>query len=579
MIESFGARNMRLRRYLVASLLFALSAVFAASVAAQIPGLTSNSAPAAAPSQQPAATKDPLNRETPRGSFLGFIKTAGEEHYDIAVHYFEPFPVHRRNALEDKDEEELASQLFEILSRKYTGPLDVISNDPLGHVDDNLPADQEKIGGTFALGENFPVYLVRREDDQGRKLWYIARKTLDQVPEVYESLQYPLLEKWIPNALITHRFLAMPLWQWLVVLLFIPVAWLLARVITYLIHLAIQKWRKSRGAEFPLVDPFFSFDPVTLALAVIIHYVFVSEIGTSILYRLYYRPIVRILSGIAFYWILTRITRLISRRLGTSLGNRGMYAERSIVSLVRRFVEVVIFLFVGLTVLKSIGVDITTALAGVGIGGLALGLGAQKTFENVFGGVSILFDKVVVIGDVCKINNQIGTIEDIGLRSTRLRTSERTVLSIPNGIMATSTIENLRFRDKFLCQQIIRLRYDLSPDHVRYVLGEIREILRRNPKVEETTARARFLRFADYALEIEIFAYILGPDFGSYLAEQEALLLEIMDALEKAGAVVALPSQTTMVTKDAWVDAEKAKAVQAAMDKARASDFNSTPSK
>jgi MscS family membrane protein len=230
-------------------------------------------------------------------------------------------------------------------------------------------------------------------------------------------------------------------------------------------------------------------------------------------------------------------------------------------------------------VLKSIGVDITTALAGVGIGGLALGLGAQKTFENVFGGVSILFDKVVVIGDVCKINNQIGTIEDIGLRSTRLRTSERTVLSIPNGIMATSTIENLRFRDKFLCQQIIRLRYDLSPDHVRYVLGEIREILRRNPKVEETTARARFLRFADYALEIEIFAYILGPDFGSYLAEQEALLLEIMDALEKAGAVVALPSQTTMVTKDAWVDAEKAKAVQAAMDKARASDFNSTPSK
>jgi MscS family membrane protein len=272
---------------------------------------------------------------------------------------------------------------------------------------------------------------------------------------------------------------------------------------------------------------------------------------------------------VMFYWILTGVTRMISRRIAVSLVSRGMYAERTIVSLVRRFVEVVIFLFVALMVLKNLGVDVSTALAGVGIGGLALGLGAQKTFENVFGGVSILFDKVIVIGDVCKINNQTGTVEDIGLRSTRLRTTERTILSIPNGVMATSTIENLRFRDKFLCQQIIRLRYDLAPDHVRYVVDELREILRSNPKVEESTARVRFVRFAEYALEVEIFAYILEPDYAVYLAVQEALLLQIMDALEKAGAVVALPSQTTLVTKDSWVDPEKAKAVQDAINKTR----------
>jgi MscS family membrane protein len=364
----------------------------------------------------------------------------------------------------------------------------------------------------------------------------------------------------------------MPLWQWLALVLFIPVAWLFARLITYIAHLGIQKWRKSRGAAFPPLDPFFSFDPITLAITVLIHYWFVISTGTSILYRLYYVRVIRILLGIAFYWILTRITRLISRKIGTSLGNRGMYAERSIVSLVRRFVEVIIFLFVTLTVLNSIGVDITTALAGVGIGGLALGLGAQKTFENVFGGVSILFDKVVVIGDVCKINNQTGTIEDIGLRSTRLRTPERTVLSIPNGVMATSTIENLRFRDKFLCQQIIRLRYDLSPDHLRYVLGELRGILARNPKVEEPSARARFLRFSEYALEVEIFAYILESDYNQYLAVQEELLLEMMDALEQAGAVIALPSQATIVTKDSWIDPEKAKAVKAAIEKSREPD-------
>jgi len=160
-------------------------------------------------------------------------------------------------------------------------------------------------------------------------------------------------------------------------------------------------------------------------------------------------------------------------------------------------------------------------------------------------------------------------VEDIGLRSTRLRTPERTLLSIPNGIMASSIVENLRFRDKFLCQQVIRLRYDLSPDHVRFVLGGIRELLRDNPKVEDSSARARFIRFAEYALEIEVFCYILESEYAAYLEAQEALLLSIMDSLEKAGVVVALPSQATIVTQDSWVDPEKAKAAKAAIEKIR----------
>jgi len=344
---------------------------------------------------------------------------------------------------------------------------------------------------------------------------------------------------------------------------------LIARVFSYAGQSALR-WRLAhRGVVPPTRQAFFKLDPVTLALAILLHYWFVTHIGTSILYRLYYRRLVLILWAIAFYWILTRITRALARRISSSLGSRGLYAERSMISLARRFLEILIFLVVILMVLKTIGVDITPALAGVGIGGLALGLGAQKTFENVFGGVSILLDKVIVVGDVCKINNQTGAVEDIGLRSTRMRTNERTVLSIPNGVLASSTIENLRFRDKFLCQQVIRLRYDLSPDHVRFVLGEIRELLRENPKVEEPSSRVRFIRFADYALEIEIFCYILEGEYSAYLETQEALLLSIMESLEKAGAVVALPTQTTFVTQDSWINPEKAKAAKAAVEKVR----------
>lgn len=551
-------------RQLLLLLVFVHSLVSPPGASAQIPGMAT---PSPATTTQPAAPPDPLKRETPKGCVLGFIKAAGEERYNVAIQYFQPSNARRRQSLQD--ERELASQLFTVLSVNFSGPLDFISNDPLGHLDDGLPPDQEQIGGVHGLSENFPMLLVRLDDDQGRKLWYISRKTLDHVPEVYDSLQFPVLEKNIPETLVQHRFMAMPAWQWIAIVLFAPVALLLARVVTFLLHALIRFRRKQKGDTLLARRPFLKLDPITLSLAIFIHFRFVGYIGTSILYRLYYRRIILVLFAAAFYWIVVAATRLISQRVGASLGRRGLYAERSIVSLVRRFVEVVVFLFVILSVLKTMGVDVSTALAGLGIGGLALGLGAQKTFENVFGGVSILLDKVIVVGDTCKINNQTGTVEDIGLRSTRLRTPERTVLSIPNGILSTSTIENLRFRDKFLCQQILRLRYDLSPDHVRYVLEMIRDLLRENPKVEDATARVRFLRFAEYALEIEIYAYILEPEYNEYLATQEALLLQVMDTIEKAGAVLALPTQTTLVTQDSWVNPEKSKAARAAIEKVR----------
>jgi MscS family membrane protein len=567
---------MRLRVFFI----FLLSAFFSFSAFdafAQIPGLTPT--PVATPaSTPPAVPGDSLGRETPRGTVLGFVKAAQEEKYPTAAEYFEPLPSRRRGPAR-ADDEELARQLLAILNQKFTGPLNFLSRDPQGNIDDGLPPDQEKIGGVIGASEDFPIYLTRMEDEHGRKLWYISRKSLEQVPEIYDSLKFPQIEKDIPKFLVIHRFLSMPFWQWLAMLLFVPVSLFFARLFTLVGVIFIRAWRKSRKESLPPRKSVFHLGPVTLAIAIFLHYLFVSYIGTSLLYRIYYRRIIWILLIFAFYWIFAAGTRFLSQRIGESLTRRGMLAERSIVSLLRRFIEVVVLLFVTLVALHSLGLDVTTALAGVGIGGLALGLGAQKTFENVFGGVSILFDKVVQIGDTCKINNQVGVVQDIGLRSTRLRTAERTLLSIPNGTMATATIENLRFRDKFLCQQVIRLRYDLSPDHVRFVLQEIRQLLRANPKVEDSSARARFLRFAEYALEIELFCYILEPEYTDYLAAQEALLLDIMDRLDRAGAVVALPSQTTLVTQDSWVAPEKAKIISEAAQKFRDPNSKSSPPK
>src|SRR4029077_5802383 len=127
-----------------------------------------------------------------------------------------------------------------------------------------------------------------------------------------------------------------------------------------------------------------------------------------------------------------------------------LLAERSLASLGQRVLNVLIFLVIGLIYLNLLDVNVTAALAGLGIGGLAIGLGAQKTFENLLGGISILTDKAIVVGDPCKIGDQAGTVEVIGLCPTRIRTEERTVVSIPNGTVATASLENFKFRDKIL---------------------------------------------------------------------------------------------------------------------------------
>src|SRR5579862_3442217 len=136
-----------------------------------------------------------------------------------------------------------------------------------------------------------------------------------------------------------------------------------------------------------------------------------------------------------------------------------------------------------LAILAIIGFDLTTVLAGLGIGGIAIAFAAQKTLENLFGGISVLADEVIRVGDYCRFGDRTGTVEDISLRSTRVRTDARTELSIPNGALATMNIENFARRDKILFNPVLAIRYETTPDQLRFLLAEVRRLLYAHPKV------------------------------------------------------------------------------------------------
>jgi MscS family membrane protein len=264
-------------------------------------------------------------------------------------------------------------------------------------------------------------------------------------------------------------------------------------------------------------------------------------------------------------WLLLRSADIITELTETHLRRVNQPGRVAIAQLVRRLSKLVVILVGFLALLYLANVDLTAVLAGLGIGGIAVAFAAQKTLENLFGGILIISDQPVRTGDFCKVGDVMGTVEDVGLRSTRIRTLDRTVVSIPNGQMAAVNVENFGVRDRIWFHQMVGLRHETTPDQLRYVLAEIRRMLYGHPMVDTQSARVRLIRFGPSSLDLELFAYVLTSDYATFLEVQEDLLLRIMDIVEASGTRMAFPSQTAYLARDSGLDEAKTQAAIASV--------------
>ena len=508
-----------------------------------------------APAKADNAPTDPLGRQTPNGTLFGFLQAVQLGNYANAVQYLQMSPA-RRSA----QGEQIATELKMVLDNAFVGSLKAVSTNPEGTVQPGLPSDHERIGTLSVDDVESDVILVRINDPNAGKIWLFSAETLARVPELYQLVQSHEVETHVPRPLVRVQFLGMSVWLWMALLLAVPVAAGLAWVLIELVAFPIQLWRGYRNLP-RLADWRKISGPLWLVVGLILHRILISYLGLPLLHRHYYFLIARVVFILGATWLALRgLTRLMDRVRGRAIA-RGSTETGSLVLLGQRLVKALVVIFAGLTLLGALGFNLTTALAGLGIGGLAIGFGAQKTIENLFGGISLLGDEVIRVGDSCNFNGRVGTIEDISLRSTRIRTDERTQLSIPNGALAAMNIENLSRRDKFLLNPKFGLRAETTPDQLRYVLTEARRLLYQHPKVETGSARIRFSSFEASWLQLEMSGYVLTRDFAEFAAIREDILLRIMTIVENAGTGFAFPSQTVYLGRDSGID--KAKADQA----------------
>lgn len=480
-----------------------------------------------------------------------------EGNYLTAAQYLQLSPAKRAS-----QGEQIAIQLKALLDGAFVGSLRAISSDPGGSIQPGFPSDREKLGTLSVDDSEAEVILARVNDPGAGKIWLFSSETLAKVPELYQLLQAHQVETHVPRVLVKTQFLGMSLWLWLALLAAIPVAAGLAWVVIELILFPAMLWRGYR--KQPQLSAWQKVSgPLWLVLGVMMHRILVSYLSLPLLHRHFYFLTARVVFTIGAGWLALGVVARIMDRLRDRAIARGSTGTGSLVLLGQRILKVVVVLLAGLAVLGALGFNLTTALAGLGIGGLAIGFGAQKTIENLFGGISLLGDEVIRVGDACNFNGRVGTVEDISLRSTRIRTVERTELSIPNGTLATMNVENLSRRDKFLFNPNLGLRPETTPDQLRYVLTQARRFLYQHPKVETPSARIRLANLEQGWPSLEVFTYVLTRDGAEFTAIREDILLGLMTIVQDAGTAFTFPSQNVYLGRNKGVDEEKAKQAEA----------------
>ena len=531
------------RRAVVAVLL-----IFIVLSAAVLPAAAQAPPPAA--QAAPTVAEDPLRRETPRGSFLGFVEAAQRGNRAAAAEYLQ-WPRQKMPV----SKEEAADQLLFVLNHGFEGNLDRLSRDPGGNADDGLNADRERAGtAVLANGERVEIYLARVTTPTGPAIWLVAADTVADIPRMYEHAGLPQIERRLPKFLTAASVGELQLWVPLALLLLVPILYAVSKLLLWtLVEIYLLAF-KLRGRSVPLrrSKGWKALSrPSAFLITLGLHRLISPQVGIPLLHRQYYSRTVTILVLAGIVWWLWRMVDLVAERMRDRLQVDHPQTAQTVYVLGRRLLKGVALAIALLAGLAAFGVDLTATLAGLGIGGVALAFASQKTLENVFSGIFVLSDRSIVVGDVCQIGKYTGEVLDVGLRSMQLRTVNRTVVYVPNGTLATMEVENLSRRDKFLFNPVVGLRYETTLEQLQRVATDIRASLLTDIRVENETLRVRLIRFGAYSLDVEVFAYVKAQDYPTFLGIQEELLMRIMGIVKYAGTGLAFPSQTMYVRTDA----------------------------
>ena len=457
------------------------------------------------------------------------------------------------------------SEIPPLVFREASGKATLLLKDVLDRLDavslEQIP-DTEMVaehGLTKWTVPHTEITLVQVADGEHQGEWLFSKQTVERAEEFYQKVQHlPLrpgrlgghveeLRAGSRAVLLLKLVEVMPswfknevggmfVWQWFGLVLVVALL---------MLGVAAAAWIGRRWAGSRLVGRSFGSYLVPLALLA------VPLCGRFMISRIFTLPgvptfVLRIVFSIFGYVGLVWLVALLLARFGelvVSLWFReARPLKKQLVRVVFRIATIVVVTGITLTAAQRLGVPVAGLIAGLGVGGLAIALAAQGTLENFIGGIILYADQPVRVGDVCKFGSRRGTVEDVGLRSVKIRTLDRTIVTVPNADFAKLQLENLTERDRVLLRENLRLRYETTRDQLQGLMSELESMLRAHGQIAEERLRVRFTGFGEYSLEIELYAYAVTSEWPEFLKIREDILIKVMDIIERSGTRLALPT-------------------------------------
>lgn len=479
--------------------------------------------------------------DSPRGSLAAYFAATRAGRWEQAARYLSLSDTQRSQGAR------LARRLKGVIDGHHWIDLETLSAQPGGRLDDGLPPDVEEISHIEVDGHTDPLRMIRMADARGA-FWGFSPATVARIETWYQTLPdrriRDLLVRSHLDSLLRPGPFEVLRWQWLVLPFALLVGWALGAVFGRLTRLVLS--RIAARTNNPWDDRLVACigAPLTLSWSIAVFALCIRSLPLTDPARDFLDS--WIFAGLVFalFWALRSSLSVLSERLMRVSWAASNASARHLLAVGTNLARAGILVLGLLAALAAFGYPVGTLLAGLGIGGLALAFGAQKTIENLFGSISLAVDQPVRVGDFVKVDDFVGTVEDIGLRSTRIRTLDRTVITMPNGKLADQRLESYEVRDRMRLTTTLRVTYDTGHEQMLNLLTGLEHVLRSHPLIWPDAVVVRFSEFGSSSLDVEVMAWFQVTTMDEFRRCRQEVLLGFMQVVEQHKVKFAFSTST-----------------------------------
>lgn len=396
-------------------------------------------------------------------------------------------------------------------------------------------------------GNRAGEYLFTEETVQRATSFY---KTVKKLPYLEGSgggaaYREPWIERHLPQW-ARQKFFLMPTWKWLGILVLI-LAGILIKSLAQVLFMVVERFTHRSQTDWDDRVAESLKRPFGLVVASGFWYASIHFLSLNDKAAVFLTAITQIIFTVAVIWAIYGLSEVLMDFITQLFKKTEFPLDDQLIRLSNRALKIFIIFFGVLIVIQNLGFNVMSVFAGLGLGGLAFALAAKDTCANLFGSIMILIDRPFSVGDWIVVNNIEGTVEDIGFRSTRIRTFYKSVAAIPNSIIANANIDNLGRRSYRRIKTTLGLTYDTPPEKIEAFVEGLKRIIQANRYTRKDDFHVVFSGYGASSLDVLIYCFLDVPDWSTELVERQNLYLEVLRLAHELEVDFAFPTQTLHV--------------------------------